>query len=54
MTRFERKRQVLAKHTTLDLLVNNAGVFEESLTKTADGHEMTFQVQFLSCQYFLS
>ena len=30
--------------THRDLLVNNAGIFEESLQKTQDGHEMTYQV----------
>jgi len=40
--------EVLAKHPTLDLLINNAGVYEESLTKTKDDHELTFQVNVLA------
>jgi NAD(P)-dependent dehydrogenase (short-subunit alcohol dehydrogenase family) len=36
--------EVLANHTTLDLLINNAGVYEESMQTTKDGREFVFQV----------
>jgi NAD(P)-dependent dehydrogenase (short-subunit alcohol dehydrogenase family) len=37
------------EHPRLDLLVNNAGVFaSDTRTTTADGHEVTFQVNYLA------
>ena len=36
--------EVLANHPTLDLLINNAGVYEESMQTTKDGREFVFQV----------
>mmetsp|Transcript_24852 Transcript_24852/g.61014 ORF Transcript_24852/g.61014 Transcript_24852/m.61014 type:complete len:323 (-) Transcript_24852:185-1153(-) len=32
----------------IDVLINNAGVFEQSMKKTPDGNEMTFQVNVLT------
>ena len=36
--------EVLANHPTLYLLINNAGVYEESMQTTKDGREFVFQV----------
>ncbi len=41
-------RQLLAKYPRIDVLANNAGVFSRVLRATEDGHEMTFQVNYLS------
>jgi NAD(P)-dependent dehydrogenase (short-subunit alcohol dehydrogenase family) len=42
-------RRVVAEHPHLDVLVNNAGVAApERRTVTADGNEVTFQVNFLA------
>jgi len=43
--------QVLANHTRLDALVNNAGIWltaEEGRQLSMDGHELHFQVNYLS------
>ena len=40
--------EVLERHASLDLLDNNAGVFEPKRHVTADGHERTFQVNVLT------
>ncbi len=37
-----------ARHSRLDVLLNNAGVFGTSRTLTEDGFETTFQVNYLS------
>ena len=37
-----------ARYPRLDVLINNAGVFLPSRTKTPDGFETTFQVNYLS------
>jgi NAD(P)-dependent dehydrogenase (short-subunit alcohol dehydrogenase family) len=37
-----------ARHSSLDVLVNNAGVFLPSRTETEDGFETTYQVNYLS------
>lgn len=36
------------RHPTLDVLINNAGVFLPTRTETEDGYETTFQVNYLS------
>lgn len=38
------RAQVHKKCDRLDLLINNAGVFSQSMVKTVDGNEQTFQV----------
>lgn len=41
------------RHSTLDVLINNAGVFLPKRTVTPDGHETTFQVNYLA-HFFLT
>ena len=41
------------RYSTLDVLLNNAGVFLSTRTETADGFEMMFQVNYLS-QFLLA
>jgi retinol dehydrogenase-12 len=36
------------RYATLDVLINNAGVFLPRRTETEDGYEMTYQVNYLS------
>ncbi len=36
------------RHSTLDVLINNAGVFLPNRTETEDGFETTYQVNYLS------
>ena len=36
------------RYSTLDVLINNAGVFLPTRTETEDGYEMMFQVNYLS------
>jgi NAD(P)-dependent dehydrogenase (short-subunit alcohol dehydrogenase family) len=36
------------RYSTLDVLINNAGVFLPARTETEDGYEMMFQVNYLS------
>jgi retinol dehydrogenase 12 len=36
------------RYATLDVLINNAGVFLPRRTETEDGHEMTYQVNYLA------
>src|SRR5919198_711160 len=36
------------RYSTLDVLINNAGVFLPTRTETEDGHETMFQVNYLS------
>ncbi len=36
------------RHVTLDVLINNAGVFLPNRTETEDGYETTYQVNYLS------
>ncbi len=43
----EAARQFLEKHRRLDVLVNNAGVALRSRQVTADGHERTWETNFL-------
>jgi len=40
--------QVHQKHNTLDVLINNAGVYENTRQTTQDGFEMTFAVNHLA------
>jgi len=40
--------EVQAKCDKLDVLINNAGVFEQSMKKTVDGNEFVFQVNVLA------
>jgi retinol dehydrogenase 12 len=40
--------QFRARHPTLDVLINNAGVFLPRRTVTGDGYETTYQVNYLS------
>lgn len=40
-------RDLVAEGRALDILVNNAGVMAPPLTRTADGHELQFGVNFL-------
>ena len=46
--RLEQVRQLATQVSELDVLVNNAGVFAETRTVTADGHETTLQVNHLA------
>eukprot|EP00960_Hanusia_phi_P051311 760719-Hanusia_phi.AAC.3 len=39
---------ISTKYKCIDVLINNAGVYEERMQKTADGFEMTFQVNVLA------
>lgn len=41
--------ELLADDRPLHVLVNNAGLVKASRTETADGHEMTFAVNYLAC-----
>lgn len=41
-------RDVTAKHQTLDVLVNNAGVFKTPQTTTPEGHDVRFVVNTLA------
>ena len=41
------------RYSTLDVLINNAGVFLPTRTQTEDGYEMMFQVNYLS-QFLLA
>jgi NAD(P)-dependent dehydrogenase (short-subunit alcohol dehydrogenase family) len=36
------------RYSTLDVLINNAGVFVPTRTETEDGYETMFQVNYLS------
>lgn len=40
--------ELLERAEKLDVLINNAGVYEPFRRVTADGHEVTFQVNYLS------
>ena len=40
-------RTFLSSHQRLDVLVNNAGIFTARRQRSADGHELTFAVNFL-------
>jgi len=44
----ELARQVQAKHPAVDVLVNNAGVYVEDRTVTADGFELTWAVNVVA------
>lgn len=52
LTSLEQVRQLALtfcqRHTTLDVLINNAGVFLPRRTVTRDGYETSFQVNYLS------
>jgi len=39
---------ILANEPRLDVLVNNAGIFQDRRQESADGHELTFQVNHLA------
>src|SRR3954449_8943982 len=39
---------ILAHEPRLDGLVNNAGIFQDQRQESADGHELTFQVNYLA------
>ena len=39
---------ILAHEPRLDVLVNNAGVIQDERQESADGHELTFQVNYLA------
>jgi NAD(P)-dependent dehydrogenase (short-subunit alcohol dehydrogenase family) len=39
---------LLANKSRLDVLVNNAGIFQDRRQESADGHELTFQVNYLA------
>src|SRR3954471_6895707 len=39
---------ILADEHRLDVLVNNAGIFQDQRQESADGHELTFQVNYLA------
>src|SRR3954453_13464113 len=39
---------ILADEHRLDVLVNNAGTFHDQRQESADGHELTFQVNYLA------
>src|SRR3954471_22090460 len=39
---------ILADEHRLDVLVNNAGIFQDQRQEGADGHELTFQVNYLA------
>jgi NAD(P)-dependent dehydrogenase (short-subunit alcohol dehydrogenase family) len=41
-------RELLDRHPRIDVLVNNAGLFADRRRLTADGHELTFQVNHLA------
>jgi retinol dehydrogenase 12 len=43
----EAARRLIADHPTLDVLVNNAGVVLRDRQLSADGHELTWQTNFL-------
>ncbi len=40
--------RILERHSSLDLLVNNAGIFRARRAETAEGHEMVLAVNHLS------
>ena len=44
----EAARRFAASHSSLDVLVNNAGVANRERRLTADGHEIVWQTNFLS------
>jgi NAD(P)-dependent dehydrogenase (short-subunit alcohol dehydrogenase family) len=39
---------ILADEPRLDALVNNAGIIQDQRQESADGHELTFQVNYLA------
>ena len=39
---------ILASEPRLDVLVNNAGIIQDLRQESADGHELTFQVNYLA------
>src|SRR5215210_4209051 len=39
---------ILANESRLDVLVNNAGIMQNKRQESADGHELTFQVNYLA------
>ena len=39
---------ILAQEPRLDGLVNNAGIMSDKRQESADGHELTFQVNYLA------
>ena len=39
---------ILAREPRLDVLVNNAGIIQDRRQESADGHELTFQVNYLA------
>jgi NAD(P)-dependent dehydrogenase (short-subunit alcohol dehydrogenase family) len=39
---------ILADEPRLDALVNNAGIIQDRRQESADGHELTFQVNYLA------
>src|SRR4051794_5906108 len=39
---------ILAQEPPLDALVNNAGIMQDTRQESADGHELTFQVNYLA------
>ncbi len=40
--------RILSEHDRLDVLVNNAGIIARGRKESADGYELTFQVNYLS------
>lgn len=51
-SRFSEVRQlaeaVRSEHSRLDVLVNNAGIYQDDRQETEDGNELVFQVNFLA------
>ncbi|XP_071833624.1 retinol dehydrogenase 13-like [Apostichopus japonicus] len=47
-------RDIHQNHSSLDVLINNAGVLETKRMESADGYEMTFAVNVLSPFYLTS
>src|SRR5215204_4420468 len=39
---------IVASEPRLDVLVNNAGIIQDQQQESADGHELTFQVNYLA------
>jgi NAD(P)-dependent dehydrogenase (short-subunit alcohol dehydrogenase family) len=47
----EMAREILERYPRLDVLVNNAGVYQKERLVTEDGYEATFQINYLAPFY---